>query len=89
MPGRDASGPLGAGPRTGRGLGLCQGYNTGSWGRRRGCGFGHGFGRGFGFGAGRGVQPVGRTSNETNLKDYKNYLEEELRQVNLELKEDK
>jgi Family of unknown function (DUF5320) len=27
MPGRDRTGPLGAGPRTGRGLGYCSGYN--------------------------------------------------------------
>jgi len=27
MPGRDRTGPLDAGPRTGRGLGYCSGYN--------------------------------------------------------------
>jgi len=27
MPGGDRTGPLGAGPRTGRGLGYCSGYN--------------------------------------------------------------
>ncbi len=89
MPGRDGSGPLGAGPRTGRGLGICQGY-TGSRGGRRGCGWGRGFGFGRGFfGTGRGVQPAGRTIDEANLKEYRNYLEEELKQVKLELEETK
>ena len=27
MPGRDRTGPLGAGPRTGRGMGYCSGYD--------------------------------------------------------------
>ncbi len=87
MPGRDGSGPLGAGPRTGRGLGVCQGYP--GRGGRRGCGLGRGFGfgRGISFGAGRGVQPAGRTFEEANLKEYRNYLEEELKQVQLELGE--
>ncbi len=93
MPGRDGSGPMGAGPRTGRGMGFCQGY-TGNRVGRRGCGFGFsrgfGMGRGFGLGAGRGgIQPAGRNFNEANLKDYKNYLEEELRQVKAELEENK
>lgn len=38
MPGMDRTGPLGQGPLTGRGLGLCG----------RGLGFGRGMGRGFG-----------------------------------------
>ncbi|MGC8943040.1 MAG: DUF5320 domain-containing protein [Caldisericia bacterium] len=58
MPYGDRTGPLGYGPRTGRGLGFCSGYRTpGSlnpigfnWGFRRG--FGVGFGRGFGGGFG-------------------------------------
>jgi len=44
MPGGDRTGPLGAGARTGRGLGFCSGYS------QPGFGFGFGFGRG----AGRG-----------------------------------
>lgn len=51
MAGRDKTGPLGAGPGTGRGLGGCvqgnypQGRGMGI-GRGRGCGFGRGM-RGF------------------------------------------
>jgi len=59
MPGGDRTGPVGAGPRTGRAAGYCAGYgmpgymNPGfGWGR--GFGFGGGFGRGRGMGFGRG-----------------------------------
>lgn len=48
MPGRDRTGPMGQGARTGRGAGDCGG--TG-----RGRGFGRGRGRRFGFGAGAEV----------------------------------
>ena len=61
MPGGDKTGPWGAGPMTGRGVGFCAGYDVPGymnptygqgfgWGR----GWGHGFGRGFGMGFGRG-----------------------------------
>jgi hypothetical protein len=47
MPRGDRTGPRGAGPRTGRGLGYCGGYETSDfanptfgWGRGRGGGFG-------------------------------------------------
>ncbi len=52
MPGGDRTGPLGAGPRTGRGMGYCGGYDRLGFANQatvfRG---GFGFGRG---GAGRG-----------------------------------
>jgi len=60
MPGGDRTGPLGAGPRTGRSAGYCAGYNmpgyanpVGGWGAGRAGGFGYGagFGRG-GYGHG-------------------------------------
>ena len=50
MPGFDRTGPMGFGPRTGRGLGYCGGYAPG-----RGAGYGRGFGRGYGRGYGRGL----------------------------------
>lgn len=60
MPGGDRTGPMGAGPMTGRGAGYCAGndapgyatpgFGRGFWGR----GFGRGGGRGFGRGGGRG-----------------------------------
>lgn len=43
MPKFDGTGPAGAGPRTGRGMGpCCGGYG---WGRGTGAGFGMGYGR--------------------------------------------
>lgn len=56
MPGGDRTGPAGAGPRTGRGMGYCSGYNrpgfsTPAFGNRGGFGYGYGYGRG---GGGRG-----------------------------------
>ncbi len=54
MPRGDRTGPFGAGPLTGRGMGFCAGYpvpgymNPG-FGRVFGGGFGRGFGRGYGF----------------------------------------
>jgi len=62
MPWGDRTGPFGAGPRTGRGLGYCSGntmpgYMVGGPGLGLGRGWGRGFGRGWGrgwFGRGRG-----------------------------------
>ena len=65
MPGFDRTGPAGAGPMTGRGLGGCGGargtatsavrpYPGRSAGARTGIGRGVGRGRGRGAGAGRG-----------------------------------
>jgi len=59
MPGFDRSGPLGQGPMTGRGLGLCGGAAQvpAGVGFARGVGRGGrpwGGGRGFAFGGGRG-----------------------------------
>lgn len=50
MPGGDRTGPEGAGPRTGRGMGYCSGANAPGW--TQGGGRGRGFGRGWGFGGG-------------------------------------
>ena len=57
MPGGDRTGPLGAGPMTGRGVGICAGYDVpGYMNPSFGRGFGYGRGRGFG----RGFQGGGR-----------------------------
>ena len=67
MPGENRRGPMGEGPRTGRGLGRCN-YNTDAndanvtdqqdttrdFGQGQGRGMGRGFGRGPGRGPGRG-----------------------------------
>lgn len=55
MPAGDRTGPWGAGPRTGRGLGYCSGYaGPGYMNPAPGMGFGRGFGRGLGLGRGYG-----------------------------------
>jgi len=63
MPAGDRTGPEGAGPRTGRGLGYCSGYSTPGYTKgvpRGGAGFGYGRGRGYGFGRGSGRGYYGR-----------------------------
>ena len=47
MPGGDRTGPVGFGPRTGRGMGYCSGYPAPGY-----TNAGFGFGRGFGGGRG-------------------------------------
>ena len=67
MPGLNGTGPMGGGPMTGGGRGLCNPYGrtyaSRSYGRGRGCrgGFGPGFGRGRGYARGfswRGFYPA-------------------------------
>ena len=60
MPRGDKTGPDGLGPRSGRGLGYCSGYDSPGYtkgvprgGRGYGRGYGRGFGRGLGWGRGR------------------------------------
>ena len=59
MPGLNGTGPMGGGPMTGGGRGLCNPYGRSYafWGYGRGCGFRGGFGSGFGRGRGyaRGI----------------------------------
>jgi hypothetical protein len=62
MPGFDGTGPMGAGPMTGGGWGLCnpsgRSYAWSGFGRGRGFrgGYGPGFGRGRGYGRGFGLR---------------------------------
>jgi hypothetical protein len=67
MPGRDRTGPMGEGPRSGRGLGDCGERDDGGGFRRgggRGRGWSHGGGRFRGSGRGRGLG-TGRGSRAT------------------------
>lgn len=47
MPRGDGSGPMGMGPMTGRGAGICAGYATPGYANQAGYGCGLGGGRGF------------------------------------------
>ena len=60
MPGGDRTGPLGLGPRTGRGLGYCSGYNRPGFMSRAFGWLGFGRGRGAGRAAGWGRAGRGR-----------------------------
>ena len=76
MPGQDKTGPLGQGPLTGRGLGLCG----------RGIGFRRRLGMGFDRGVGQSVQ----FTKDQEKKILKSELEEirtEMQEVEKRLKE--
>ena len=67
VPGRDGTGPMGAGPMTGRGLGVCAGGTA-----NRGLGMGRGMGLGMGRGRGRGYAwraPDAR-ADDVSRKDF-------------------
>jgi len=74
MPGRDGTGPMGAGSMTGRGLGICTGATTVKYGAGLGMGLGLGLAcrRGFSFGFGRGF-----VFNQTSPKTQKELLYEQ------------
>lgn len=78
MPGFDKTGPMGAGPRTGRGFGPC-GLGLG-WRRR--FGFGRGMGRYFAW-----DWPDSPKDQKEALSNYRNALEEELEDVKKEEQE--
>ena len=90
MPGRDGTGPIGVGPMSGRGLGVCSagapGYGAGrglglGFGRRGGCGYGRGFG-----GYLSSDRDNSMTRKET-LSEQKKLLEDRLNFVNRQLNE--
>ena len=88
MPRGDRTGPLGYGPRSGRGLGVC-GFpagRSGFFGRGGGRGFGRGFRFGPGFGRGFwGEAPEGAGSLESEIS----FLEERLDELKSLLAKDK
>lgn len=91
MPRGNRTGPMGAGPMSGRGMGYCagnpgpgnMGYGPGL-GFGRGLGFRGGFGRGLGFGRGRGWNqagfgyPLDKEQEIASLSDQAKMLEDEL-----------
>jgi len=96
MPGQDRTGPMGAGPMTGRGMGNCASYP----GSRPGFGTGRGARRGRFFSGFAPVQPVRyapaqysqmpeyRKEDEmADLKAEKELIERELGEIKTRLKE--
>ncbi|MCK5073640.1 MAG: DUF5320 domain-containing protein [Bacteriovoracaceae bacterium] len=78
MPGRNGTGPMGAGPRTGGGFGYCTGDGRRSFGRGRGGG-------GRGFGQRSWAQQPAIEDEKTFLKNEIKSLEEQLLEVKNEL----
>lgn len=90
MPRGDRTGPVGFGPATGRGRGLCTGYEApGFMGPFFGFGRGRGLGRGFGWRRfwNYGLQnsfygpAIGEDEEREILKEEKEGLEKELKEV--------
>jgi len=100
MPSGDRTGPEGFGPRTGRGFGYCNGYDTPGYtkgmprgGRGYARGAGRGLGRGFGLGRRRGFYPYPAEQYmpngihpTMNKEDEKNYLKEIIETLENELR---
>ncbi|MGI6084751.1 MAG: DUF5320 domain-containing protein [Acetivibrionales bacterium] len=89
MPGRDRTGPMGAGPNTGRGLGFCTGANTVKYGAGLGLGMGLACRRGFGRWFSRDVA-IGEVNSKTQkelLQNQKDILEKRLEAINKRLED--
>ena len=97
MPQGDQTGPEGRGPRTGRGLGFCNGYPVPGF---MNPSFGRGFGRGMGRGRGRGfgwrrrafapitpVEQVIPIQQEPTKEQEKQLLQKELKEIEAETKD--
>jgi len=99
MPAGNGTGPLGLGPRTGRGMGYCAGFGVPGYanpGPRLGLGFGWGRGRGWRWwyratglpGWGRFGYPGVSPQDELSLlKEQAGFLEQQLKTVSQRMKE--
>jgi hypothetical protein len=97
MPGGDRTGPMGAGPMTGRAAGFCAGYampghmnptggrGQGFWGR--GCGGGWGRGRGVGLGASRFNWAPTPEQELESLKQQASYIQGALADITRRIEE--
>lgn len=90
MPGFNGTGPNGAGPMTGRGMGSCAGrgmgrglgHGAGKGAGRRGCGYAS---AGFRFGGWPAYEPTEDQKKEI-LNNQANFLENELKAIHDEIK---
>lgn len=81
MPGGDRTGPMGQGPRTGRGRNNCAPNATSSrpyYGRRLGGGFGRGLGRGLGYRYSDGESVEQLTQEKKVLEERISYIDSKL-----------
>lgn len=96
MPRGDRTGPAGQGPRTGRGLGYCAGYQVAGfeqgygpgmgWGFRGGMGRGRGFGRGWNYARPEVNQAQSSTLPEANIEVLKSEAQNLTERLNAVLK---
>ncbi len=98
MPGRDQTGPMGNGQRTGRGFGICSAnLSTDNASQMSGRGFGNGLGRCRGWGGGMGRRRgAGRSGNfmqtipeqtQETLKIQQDAQQSQLNEINKKLEE--
>jgi hypothetical protein len=91
MPGRDGTGPMGAGSMTGRGLGFCTGANAVRYGAGFGLGLGPGLAcrRGFGrrFGRGFAINEATSKTQKELLQNQKTILEKRLEAIDKQLED--
>lgn len=94
MPRNDRNGPMGAGPRSGKGLGMCRGNQGAGRSNMQGRGFGRGNGycRGMGYGMGPGRNadfsfdgPDAPQDERSFLKTRADWLQQELEAVKKQL----
>ena len=88
MAGRDGTGPMGQGPLTGKGMGVCTGARQSRFFSGRGCGMGFG-GRGragAGFGNSFGGLGAGATDKEI-LNEERELLKQRMEQIDRALED--
>jgi len=83
MPRGDGTGPNGMGPMTGRGAGLCAGFDSSGFVNG---GFARGFGRGRGFAWRARAVPVQQVQPVITKEQEKNILEADLEDMKAEMK---
>ena len=83
MPGRNGSGPTGAGPMTGRGMGFCSGRQAGQHGLGYFCR--RFLGRGFGLGRGLTANPDPSQTEREQLQAQRDALKNRLEALDKEL----
>ncbi|MGE4485112.1 MAG: DUF5320 domain-containing protein [Oscillospiraceae bacterium] len=87
MPGRDGTGPMGAGTMTGRGLGFCTGKNAAKYGAGLGLGLGLGLAcrRGFRGGFRFAADQTSPTAQKDMLLEQKDLLQKRLEVIEKQL----
>jgi hypothetical protein len=87
MPGRDRTGPMGQGPRTGRGAGRCGGEVIEAGPRGRGWGLGRGGGWRHRGGAGERLTSADPGQELTGLRQQLAQVEQHLRELTAKVEE--